>query len=112
MQDQKVCFLSKVTAMAALSNWCVQSVLSWFLCVRYLYVRLDGTMSIKKRAKIVERFNNPSVSFLNAKLNFSNVEPQNCDSATRLTMFRFCIILVAMEMQLMLLLSSAYFTES
>lgn len=26
---------------------------------RYLYVRLDGTMSIKKRAKIVERFNNP-----------------------------------------------------
>uniref|UniRef100_A0A8C5JZI6 Helicase ATP-binding domain-containing protein n=1 Tax=Jaculus jaculus TaxID=51337 RepID=A0A8C5JZI6_JACJA len=29
---------------------------------RYLYVRLDGTMSIKKRAKVVERFNNPSVS--------------------------------------------------
>ena len=29
---------------------------------RYLYVRLDGTMSIKKRAKIVERFNSPSVS--------------------------------------------------
>ncbi|XP_042613373.1 DNA repair and recombination protein RAD54-like [Cyprinus carpio] len=28
---------------------------------RYLYVRLDGTMSIKKRAKIVERFNNTSV---------------------------------------------------
>ncbi|KAM3620036.1 uncharacterized protein V6R79_017352 [Siganus canaliculatus] len=27
---------------------------------RYLYVRLDGTMSIKKRAKIVERFNSPS----------------------------------------------------
>ncbi|XP_072023954.1 LOW QUALITY PROTEIN: DNA repair and recombination protein RAD54-like [Amphiura filiformis] len=26
---------------------------------RYQYVRLDGTMSIKKRAKIVERFNNP-----------------------------------------------------
>lgn len=26
---------------------------------RYLYVRLDGTMSIKKRAKVVERFNNP-----------------------------------------------------
>lgn len=30
---------------------------------RYLYVRLDGTMSIKKRAKIVERFNSPSVSW-------------------------------------------------
>lgn len=29
---------------------------------RYLYVRLDGTMSIKKRAKVVERFNSPSVS--------------------------------------------------
>lgn len=29
---------------------------------RYPYVRLDGTMSIKKRAKVVERFNNPSVS--------------------------------------------------
>lgn len=29
---------------------------------RYLYMRLDGTMSIKKRAKIVERFNSPSVS--------------------------------------------------
>ncbi|KAG8507670.1 DNA repair and recombination protein RAD54-like, partial [Galemys pyrenaicus] len=26
---------------------------------RYLYVRLDGTMSIKKRAKVVERFNDP-----------------------------------------------------
>ncbi|KAK7925143.1 hypothetical protein WMY93_007453 [Mugilogobius chulae] len=27
---------------------------------KYLYVRLDGTMSIKKRAKMVERFNDPS----------------------------------------------------
>lgn len=25
----------------------------------YQYVRLDGTMSIKKRAKVVENFNNP-----------------------------------------------------
>lgn len=33
-----------------------------YFCIRYLYVRLDGTMSIKKRAKIVERFNNLSVS--------------------------------------------------
>ena len=31
-------------------------------CCRYLFVRLDGSMSIKKRAKIVEQFNNPSVS--------------------------------------------------
>lgn len=29
---------------------------------RYLYVRLDGSMTIKKRAKVVEQFNNPSVS--------------------------------------------------
>lgn len=33
-----------------------------YCLIRYLYVRLDGTMSIKKRAKIVERFNSPSVS--------------------------------------------------
>ncbi|KAK1340147.1 hypothetical protein QTO34_018711 [Cnephaeus nilssonii] len=38
-------------------------LLSWVLIFgfpfRYLYVRLDGTMSIKKRAKVVERFNSP-----------------------------------------------------
>ena len=28
----------------------------------YLFVRLDGSMSIKKRAKVVDCFNNPSVS--------------------------------------------------
>ncbi len=28
---------------------------------RYLYVRLDGSMSIKKRQKMVDRFNDPSV---------------------------------------------------
>ena len=32
------------------------------LYFRYLFVRLDGTMTIKKRAKIVEKFNNPTVS--------------------------------------------------
>jgi SNF2 family DNA or RNA helicase len=30
----------------------------------YQYVRLDGSMSIKKRQKIVDRFNDPNVSFL------------------------------------------------
>jgi len=29
---------------------------------RYTYVRLDGSMSIKKRAKVVESFNNPEVN--------------------------------------------------
>ena len=32
---------------------------------RYQYVRLDGTMTIKKRGKIVEQFNDPNVWFLN-----------------------------------------------
>ena len=31
---------------------------------RYKYVRLDGTMAIKKRQKMVDRFNDPTVSFL------------------------------------------------
>lgn len=43
----------------------VTTILS--ICHRYLYVRLDGTMSIKKRAKIVERFNSPSVSSARTK---------------------------------------------
>ena len=39
------------------------SVLKYInLYFRYLFVRLDGTMTIKKRAKIVEKFNNPTVS--------------------------------------------------
>ena len=33
------------------------------VCFSYQFMRLDGSMSIKKRAKIVERFNDPSVSF-------------------------------------------------
>ncbi|XP_035107231.2 DNA repair and recombination protein RAD54-like isoform X4 [Callithrix jacchus] len=35
---------------------------------RYLYVRLDGTMSIKKRAKVVERFNSPSAGTIEEKI--------------------------------------------
>ena len=34
----------------------------WLLFSSYLFVRLDGSMTIKKRAKIVEKFNNPCVS--------------------------------------------------
>ena len=42
----------------------------WYICYvkvcvatcSYQYVRLDGSMSIKKRQKMVDRFNDPSVS--------------------------------------------------
>ena len=36
--------------------------MNFFSLHRYQYVRLDGTMSIKKRQKIVDRFNDPHVS--------------------------------------------------
>ena len=36
---------------------------------RYQYVRLDGTMSIKKRQKIVDRFNDPHVSSISTSKN-------------------------------------------
>ncbi|XP_075037659.1 DNA repair and recombination protein RAD54-like [Mixophyes fleayi] len=55
---------------------------------RYLYVRLDGTMSIKKRAKIVERFNSPSspefVFMLSSKAGGCGL---NLIGANRLVMF-------------------------
>ncbi|XP_021106446.1 DNA repair and recombination protein RAD54-like isoform X2 [Heterocephalus glaber] len=55
---------------------------------RYLYVRLDGTMSIKKRAKVVERFNSPSspdfVFMLSSKAGGCGL---NLIGANRLVMF-------------------------
>ncbi|XP_036378447.1 DNA repair and recombination protein RAD54-like [Megalops cyprinoides] len=55
---------------------------------KYLYVRLDGTMSIKKRAKIVERFNTPSnpefIFMLSSKAGGCGL---NLIGANRLVMF-------------------------
>ncbi|XP_056271278.1 DNA repair and recombination protein RAD54-like [Pseudoliparis swirei] len=55
---------------------------------RYLYGRLDGTMSIKKRAKIVERFNSPSspefIFMLSSKAGGCGL---NLIGANRLVMF-------------------------
>uniref|UniRef100_A0A4W4EK99 RAD54 like n=1 Tax=Electrophorus electricus TaxID=8005 RepID=A0A4W4EK99_ELEEL len=55
---------------------------------KYLYVRLDGTMSIKKRAKIVERFNSPSnpefIFMLSSKAGGCGL---NLIGANRLVMF-------------------------
>ncbi|XP_061635142.1 DNA repair and recombination protein RAD54-like [Phyllopteryx taeniolatus] len=55
---------------------------------RYPYVRLDGTMSIKKRAKIVERFNSPDnpefIFMLSSKAGGCGL---NLIGANRLVMF-------------------------
>ncbi|XP_061423542.1 LOW QUALITY PROTEIN: DNA repair and recombination protein RAD54-like [Lethenteron reissneri] len=54
----------------------------------YLYVRLDGSMSIKKRAKVVDQFNNPSspefVFMLSSKAGGCGL---NLIGANRLVMF-------------------------
>ncbi|XP_077981865.1 DNA repair and recombination protein RAD54-like [Glandiceps talaboti] len=54
----------------------------------YLFVRLDGTMSIKKRAKIVDKFNNPSspefIFMLSSKAGGCGL---NLIGANRLVMF-------------------------
>lgn len=54
----------------------------------YLFVRLDGSMSIKKRAKIVEKFNNPSspefIFMLSSKAGGCGL---NLIGANRLVMF-------------------------
>ena len=36
----------------------------YLICCSYLYVRLDGSISIKKRAKIVDKFNDPAVRII------------------------------------------------
>ncbi|XP_072317853.1 DNA repair and recombination protein RAD54-like [Eucyclogobius newberryi] len=55
---------------------------------KYLYVRLDGTMSIKKRAKVVERFNDPTnpefIFMLSSKAGGCGL---NLIGANRLVMF-------------------------
>lgn len=55
---------------------------------RYLYVRLDGSMTIKKRAKVVEQFNNPSspefIFMLSSKAGGCGL---NLIGANRLVMF-------------------------
>ncbi|XP_038616441.1 DNA repair and recombination protein RAD54-like [Tachyglossus aculeatus] len=55
---------------------------------RYPYVRLDGTMSIKKRAKVVERFNDPTspdfIFMLSSKAGGCGL---NLIGANRLVMF-------------------------
>ncbi|XP_018572376.1 DNA repair and recombination protein RAD54-like [Anoplophora glabripennis] len=60
------CFLANLKVnytdkIVLVSNYTQTLDLFERLCKRrgYLYVRLDGTMSIKKRAKVVENFNNP-----------------------------------------------------
>ncbi|KAK6180160.1 hypothetical protein SNE40_012358 [Patella caerulea] len=54
----------------------------------YLFVRLDGTMTVKKRAKIVEKFNNPSspefIFMLSSKAGGCGL---NLIGANRLVMF-------------------------
>lgn len=58
----------------------------FFSC--YLYVRLDGTMTIKKRAKVVESFNNPEskefIFMLSSKAGGCGL---NLIGANRLVMF-------------------------
>ncbi|CAH1101909.1 unnamed protein product [Psylliodes chrysocephalus] len=60
------CFLANLKAnysdkIVLVSNYTQTLDLFETLCKKrgYLYVRLDGTMTIKKRAKVVENFNNP-----------------------------------------------------
>lgn len=63
------CLLASVKAntndkIVLVSNYTQTLDMFTKLCVlrRYQYVRLDGSMSIKKRGKIVEQFNDPNSS--------------------------------------------------
>lgn len=68
-------------------------LIEWFTAIVvfsrcYLYVRLDGSMTIKKRAKVVETFNNPQskefIFMLSSKAGGCGL---NLIGANRLVMF-------------------------
>ena len=67
-------FLHQFMSCYSLDPHLQNQKLSQFIMVmvtffRYQYVRLDGTMSIKKRQKIVDRFNDPHVSSISTNKN-------------------------------------------